>query len=141
MYNGLVLFLVLLSFVGCAHYSKQAVYNTTESVDGHTRLYNEKLNLSSLNYGDVKFALSDKQFKDQYPEEKPIFKHVIFYGRTIVAPYYDYYVLEKNNGKEHPNYIFFEFSLQHKKFVLAISKEAPKTDENFIRNHLSTYLK
>ncbi len=133
--------LALLMNLSCSHYAKLAHFNTPENVDGHTRIFNEKLNLSTLHYGDVKFAFSDKEFKTFHPKKKPAFKKIIFYGQTFIAPFYNYYLLEESEKITNTEYLFFEYPMQDKTFVLAVSKYTPEADVEFLRNHISSFLK
>ncbi len=135
----LLIGIVLLS--SCSHFSKMAVYNKVENIDGETRIYNEKLNLSNLNYGDVKFAFSKKEFKKLTSNKKPAFKNVILYGQTYIEPFYNYYLLQGEDCISNADYTIFEYNFQESKFNLAISKGAPEPDVEFIKSHISAYLK
>ena len=127
--------------MSCSHFSKLAHFNTPENVDGQTRIFNEKLNLSTLHYGDVKFAFSDKEFKTFQPKKKPAFKKIIFYGQTFISPFYNYYLLEESEMNTNTEYLFFEYPKQDKTYVLAVSKNIPIADLEFLRSHISSYLK
>lgn len=118
-----------------------AEFNTIESVDGQFRVFNEKLNITNVNYGDVKFATNTKEFKKLNPSGKPAFKNIIFYGQTYIDPLYHYYLLEGGNYQTNDDYTIFDYLFQDKKFQLAVSKNTPAPDLAFIQSHISQYLK
>jgi hypothetical protein len=118
-----------------------AEFNKTESIDGLTRFYNEKLNISTLNYGDVKFAFSTKEFKKMNQNAKPVFKNVLFYGETFIAPFYNYYLLEGKAYTPNKLYNIHEYTFEGSTFLLAISVYTPAADTDLIKSNISQYLK
>lgn len=91
-------FITLTYFISaCSPFSKLAKESKVETVNGYVRVFNPKVNLSNLNFGDVRFAFTKKEYKLLNPKTKPSFKNILLYGKTITAPFYNYYILQETN--------------------------------------------
>ena len=136
------IFITLIGLISaCSSFSELAKESTVETADGYVRVFNPKVNLSNLNFGDVEFAFTKKEFKLLNPKAKPSFKNILLYGKTDTAPFYDYYILQKANDLSDTLYSYFDFGMDEDKVILAISKNAPTSDKQFIISNISHYLK
>src|SRR5690606_39060849 len=92
MKNRLSIVSVLIFLSHCSSFSPYAKHNQFGTEDGRIKIYNEKLNFKSLNFGDFKFAGSEKEFKQINSGKKPEFKSILLYAKTE-WPEYEYYIL------------------------------------------------
>jgi hypothetical protein len=135
-------FITLTYFISaCSPFSKLAKESKVETVNGYVRVFNPKVNLSNLNFGDVRFAFTKKEYKLLNPKTKPSFKNILLYGKTITAPFYNYYILQETNDLSDILYSYFDFGMDEDKVILAISKNTPTADKQFIIANISDYLK
>lgn len=135
-------FITLTYFISaCSPFSKLAKESKVETVNGYVRVFNPKVNLSNLNFGDVRFAFTNKEYKLLNPKTKPSFKNILLYGKTITAPFYNYYILQETNDLSDILYSYFDFGMDEDKVILAISKNTPTADKQFIIANISDYLK
>ena len=135
-------FITLTYFISaCSPFSKLAKESKVETVNGYVRVFNPKVNLSNLNFGDVRFAFTKKEYKLLNPKTKPSFKNILLYGKTITAPFYNYYILQVTNDLSDILYSYFDFGMDEDKVILAISKNTPTADKQFIIANISDYLK
>ena len=135
-------FITLTYFISaCSPFSKLAKESKVETVNGYVRVFNPKVNLSNLNFGDVRFAFTKKEYKLLNPKTKPSFKNILLYGKTITAPFYNYYILQETNDLSDILYSYFDFGIDEDKVILAISKNTPTADKQFIIANISDYLK
>ena len=135
-------FITLTYFISaCSPFSKLAKESKVETVNGYVRVFNPKVNLSNLNFGDVRFAFTKKEYKLLNPKTKPSFKNILLYGKTITAPFYNYYILQETNDMSDILYSYFDFGMDEDKVILAISKNTPTADKQFIIANISDYLK
>jgi hypothetical protein len=135
-------FITLTYFISaCSPFSKLAKESKVETVNGYVRVFNPKVNLSNLNFGDVRFAFTKKEYKLLNPKTKPSFKNILLYGKTITAPFYNYYILQETNDLSDILYSYFDFGMDEDKVILAISKNTSTADKQFIIANISDYLK
>ncbi|MDO9553475.1 hypothetical protein [Rhodonellum sp.] len=132
-----LLFVCSIFAIGCSPFSKIAEETKIGSEDNYVSVSNPEANFHSLTFGDFEFAVNQKQFRNLNPA-KPIFRNILFYA-IADQPTYDYYVLEnpKNRTIVHPDYILKDTLLGNTQITVAISKNAPTSDLDFIRSKIS----
>ncbi len=136
MKNILLLLFILIFLSACSPFSKYAGHTELATEEMYQLVYNEKVNLRSLTYGDVKFAKSSKEFKE-LNEGKPEFRNILFYAHTT-EPDYEYYVLLNPREKEPDTSKFYhkEFNIDNQQFLFIISANAPQSDVRFIERNI-----
>lgn len=128
--------LVILIFSSCTsfeHLSKSTEIGKDET---SVTVSNSKLSLLTRTFGDVKFALNNKQFKE-LKNSKPAFKNILFYGITK-EPDYEYYLLlnPSNNEFKLDKFDYKDTIINDNRFVVLISKSTPNSDKEFILNNI-----
>lgn len=131
-----ILFVCSIFAVSCSSFSRIAGETRIGSEGNYVTVSNSEANFHSLTFGDFEFAVSQRQFRNLNPG-KPIFRNILFYA-IADQPTYDYYVLEnrKNRTIVHPDYILKDTLLGKSQLTIAISKNAPTTDLDFIRSKI-----
>lgn len=130
---------ILLLITSCSPFSKFAgssVYSTEKCPDSNFHLSvmsNQDLGISTLSFADFKFAISKKEFSLINPSQKPVFKDILFYGKT---DNYDYYLLLNPKEKLVENYVFKDTIIGGKRYVIAASNSIHNNDFR----HLTTNL-
>ncbi|WP_300567540.1 hypothetical protein [Flavobacterium sp.] len=134
----IIAIILLFSIVSCSSFSSLSAETKIGSEEHHVKVYNTKADFKSLTYGDFKFAMNQKQFR-KINNAKPRFKDILFYAKTI-DPTYEYYVLynPKIKSLQNDDYIIKDTIMGNSKFVVAISKNAPKADIDYIINKIAT---
>lgn len=133
----IVLLFLVLAFISCSSYNEISKETKIGTEDSHIKIYNRQANFKSLNFGDFKFALDQKQYK-KLNKIKPYFKNILFYAKTK-DPAYEYYVLYNPIEKiiSNNNYIVKDTIIGKSNFVIAISKNAPKLDIAYIMSNIA----
>ncbi|NQX91328.1 MAG: hypothetical protein HRT74_04190 [Flavobacteriales bacterium] len=100
----------------------------------YTTVSNDVLGFTTQTYGDFEFAFSRKELR-KIKGSKAEFDSVLCYGVTR-DPFYEYYILvnppERSQDKE--GYTFMDTLIQGNQIVIAISNQAPMSDQEFILN-------
>lgn len=132
----LLLALLLSSCSPFKSISKQTEFSTTES--GYIKLYNSEINLKFLTFGDFKYAINNKDYKSLKKNKSDI-KDILVYGKTIIPPYYEFYILMNPQSKEYnaDNYTVADTTMQQNNFVVLISNNADPEDCKFLLNNIS----
>lgn len=132
----IITILTISAFISCSSFSK--ISNSSkvgEDENGRTQVTNEAAGFRSLTFGDFKFATNLKEFS-KLNETKPKFNNILFYAKTTDVPY-EYYVLYNPKKMSINNdFIYKDTIINKARFVLAISKTAPKSDAKFIMNKM-----
>ena len=133
----IVLLFLIVTFVSCSSYTIISKETKIGTEDSHLKIYNTLANIKSLTFGDFKFALNQKQFK-KLNKIKPYFKDILFYAKTK-DPEYDYYVLYNPKEKIISTTIYTvkDTIIRNSNFVIAISKNAPQLDIEYIMNNIT----
>ncbi len=129
----------LILFIQCTSFSKVS----KNTIDGHEKGYksviNEEVNFKSLTFGDFEFAFNNKDY-NKINLNKNKFDNILFYAKTK-SPEYEYFVLcnPKEKSYNETEYIIKDTLINENKFVLIISKNAPKSDIEFISKNFYYY--
>ena len=132
----LLLFSIIMT--SCSSFSNFSRNTKIEKdKEGRTIVYNSELNFQSLTFGDFKFALSKKEFNLLNQNSSPEFNNILFYAQTDDVSYEYYILLNHKKVKKNDKFIYHDTIIGKSKFILAISKDAPISDINFIKNKIS----
>ena len=133
MRSLLIILLVILS--SCSTFSKIAEQNIILPEKGYISVKNEALPFESLTYGDFDFANSKKEYKKIGTGYKPMYKNIILYAHTIDPSYEYYIILGKLDDSSYATFYFKSIKLNDQFISIAISKDAPMSDAQFILAH------
>lgn len=138
MKKTILSFITATSLLACSPFSKISKDTKIGAEEAYVNVYNTTANFRSQTYGDFKFATSQQQFSRLHPA-KPSFRDILFYAKTN-QPEYDYYVLYNPRKKvlDNQGYILKDTIIGTSKFVLAISKKAPKEDIAYIMGNMAS---
>jgi|GEM_PF-780228 len=135
-------FCVLIFVISCSPFSRYSKTNQylnqkcpNSKMDIPT-VSNPALGISTITFGDFKFANSKKEFKAINSSAKPEFKNILFYG---ITDDYEYYVLLNFEGKLPENYISSDTIIGENKFVLATSNSIHEYDFNYLKTHIYAF--
>ena len=136
--KNIIATILIFSVISCSSFSSISEETKIGLEESHTKIYNTKADFKSLTFGDFKFAMNQKQFR-KINNSKPRFKDILFYAKAD-DPVYEYYVLynPKIKSLQNDDYILKDTIMGNSKFVLAISKNAPRPDIDYIMNKITT---
>jgi len=135
-------FCVLMFVISCSpfsRYSKTNQYLNQKCPNSRTNIptvSNPALGISTITFGDFKFANSKKEFKSINSSAKPQFKNILFYG---ITDDYEYYVLLNFEGELPENYVSENKMIGQNKFVLVASSSIPEPDFNYLKTHIYAF--
>lgn len=135
-YFYLKLVLIITIFNSCSSYSKLSKQNKFATDDGFVVYSNETLNMRSVTLGDFKFASTSKEFR-RMNKQRPLFKNILLYAKTITHPEYEYYQLLNASHINNPGFVFRATTIDKNKIMLAISKHAPQQDIELIASKIA----
>jgi len=133
MRSLLIILLVILS--SCSTFSKLAEQNIILPEKGYISVKNEALSFESVTYGDFDFANSKKEFKKINAGYKPMYKNILLFARTINPSYEYYIVIGKLDDSSYSTYYFKSVKVGELYVSIAVSKDAPMADAQFILDH------
>ena len=142
MKKGFATFFILIFVISCSpfsRFSKTNQYLSEKCPDSKTTIRivsNQELGISTITFGDFKFANSQKEFKAINPSAKSQFKNILFYG---ITDDYEYYVLLNFEGKLPENYISRDTIIGENQFVLVASNSIHEYDFNYLKKHIYTF--
>ena len=130
--KNIVATILIFSVVSCSSFSSISEETKIGSEESHVKIHNVNADFKSLTFGDFKFAMNQKQFR-KINNAKPRFKDILFYAKAN-DPIYEYYILynPKIKSLQNDDYILKDTIMGNSKFVVAISKNAPKPDIDYI---------
>lgn len=125
-----------MCFVACSPFSEVADATVIEPDVLYMSVSNPRVEFQSLTFGDFEFARNRNELKKIGGSSKG-FSDMLVYAKTT-KPTYKYCIMyePRNLKKENLEFTFIDTLLHGKRFVLAISKSAPKRDAAFIRNNI-----
>jgi len=132
-------FLLGFSFVilSCNSFSILSQDNKKTDEDGFL-IINKTAGLQATFFGDFVFANNMKEYRLLNPTAKPLFKNILIYGKTKVAPFYEVFIIE---GKAIiPNdFVVKEEVFKNQTYSLIISKDAPQYDLDYLRSNFKDF--
>ncbi len=124
-----------ISLAACSSFSKMADNNIILPKDEYISVKNELLAFESLTYGDFDFASSKKEFKKINMGYKPMYKNIILFASTVNPSYEYYIILGKLDDSTYATYYFKSVKVGEQYISIAISKDAPIEDAEFLLEH------
>lgn len=130
-----LVFLTSFSLVifSCNSFSSLSKDNNKSDEDGFL-ISNKKAGLQATFFADFVFANNMKEYKKLNPTSKPLFKNILIYGKTKVAPFYEVYVVQ---GKPTipDDFIVKEEVFKNETYSFIISKDAPQYDLDYLKKN------
>lgn len=128
----------MVSCVGCSSFNTLASYTQIKEEDGYYKIVNAEAGIETVTFHDFKFATNRSSFK-KLNANRPVFNNILVYGRTVDEPY-EYYLLYNPKSASNAAYMSKDTLVGGKRFVLAISKEAPAEDRKFLFDRMFQYI-
>lgn len=142
MNKGFVVISFLLFIISCSPFSRFSKNNQflrencPDSNKTISTVSNVPLGISTITFGDFKFALSNKEFKTVNPSRKPQFRDILFYG---ITDDYEYYVLLNFDGKIPDNFVSNDTVIKGNRYTLVASETIHNYDFGYLKTHMYSY--
>lgn len=104
--------------------------------DSYAKVLNAEAGFQSLTFFDFRFATNQREFKALH-KKHAAFDNILVYAQTNDTPYEYYVLLDPKKPFPLQDFIVKDTIIGNKRLVLAVSKNAPPSDIDFIMGNLT----